>query len=545
MKADPVIIVGSGIAGLWTALKLAPTPVIVLAGSSAGSASSTAWAQGGIAAALGPDDSPELHAADTVAVGCGLVDEAAARAMTASAADQVRALEALGVAFEHDASGAWVLSREAAHRHARVARVGGDQAGAEIIRALIEAARNAEHIELLEGVFGAGLISDPVDGCTGVIARGTDGRLRPMSARAVVLATGGIGGLYAVTTNPPGSQGQALAWAARAGAGIRDAEFVQFHPTAIVTAIVTATGTATVAATGTTTATTSDMGRAPAPLATEALRGDGATLIDRFGHRFMPAHHRDAELAPRDVVARAVFHQIATGHGAFLDARSAIGPSFPRRFPAVFAACMAAGIDPREQPIPVAPAVHYHMGGIATGLDGTTSVRGLFAVGEAACTGVHGANRLASNSLLEALVMGDGAARTIEDRTGKPASARDAGARFEPSTGSLTIPPTLPAAALAALRQAMARDAGVERDAAGLARLIETLDALAHSHGPADPLVAAKLIAVSALERRESRGAHARSDFPDTRTVAEPTYMSLARADAVSSSLRNAAELVG
>jgi L-aspartate oxidase len=286
-------------------------------------------------------------------------------------------------------------------------------------------------------------------------------------ASAVILATGGIGGLYAVTTTPATLQGEGLAAAALAGATIADPEFVQFHPTAI------------------------DIGRDPAPLATEALRGEGATLVDAEGQGFVDA------LAPRDVVARAIHSQ----GRAFLDTRQAIGEAFPHEFPAVFAACMSAGIDPRRDLIPVAPACHYHMGGIAADLDGRTSLAGLFAAGECASTGVHGANRLASNSLLEAAVAGARAGTAARD-------AIDPGSEPLPASPA----PILPASALQQLRKAMSRDAGVVRDAAGLSRLLNEIDALRAAHGDALPLVAARLTAQAALDRRDSVGAHFRAD---------------------------------
>ena len=308
-----------------------------------------------------------------------------------------------------------------------------------------------------------------------------DGRLVEITAAATILATGGIGGLYAVTTTPPELKGEGLALAALAGATIADPEFVQFHPTAI------------------------DIGRDPAPLATEALRGEGAKLINGNGEPFMARYHPDAELAPRDVVARAIHAEREAGHGAFLDARAAVGAHFPDEFPAVFAACLSGGIDPRVQPIPVAPACHYHMGGIVTDADGRTSLANLFAAGECASTGVHGANRLASNSLLEAAVFGaraGHAAREALDPKSRPLRATPA--------------PDLPPEALAQLRIAMSRDAGVVRDAAGLNRLIAEIDALEAAHGRAPPLVAARLTAQAALARPNSLGAHFRADgVPD------------------------------
>ena len=330
----PILIVGAGIAGLWTALKAAPHPVVLLTGSTLGDGSSTGWAQGGVAAALGPDDSAALHARDTVMAGAGLVDETAAMVLASAGASEVRALYDIGAGFERKKTGGWSLSREAAHSVARVARMKGDQAGAGILAALITAVREADHIEIRDGWRAEALLPDQARGCAGVLARDPEGRLHPIEASHTVLATGSIGGLYAVTTTPWTSQGQAMVMAAQLGAVIRDPEFVQFHPTAI------------------------DIGRDPAPLATEALRGEGAVLIDRNGHRFMPDVHELAELAPRDVVARAVHAQNLSGAGAYLDAREAVGAAFPDHFPAVFAACMSGGVDPRTDPIPVAPAAH-------------------------------------------------------------------------------------------------------------------------------------------------------------------------------------------
>jgi len=289
-----------------------------------------------------------------------------------------------------------------------------------------------------------------------------------------------------------------------AGALIGDPEFVQFHPTAM------------------------DLGRDPAPLATEALRGEGAVLVDARGRRFMAGYHPAAELAPRDVVARAIHAERQAGRGAFLDAREAVGEAFPHEFPAVFAACLAGGIDPRTQPIPVAPACHYHMGGIATDAEGRTSLRGLYAAGECASTGVHGANRLASNSLVEAAVFGS--------RAGRAAAAETA-----PGDGPLSAvtAPALPGPALQQLRQAMSRDAGVVRDAVGLARLLGEIDALEALHGRAAPLVAARLVAFAAQARTESRGAHFRADAGPP---AEPKSTFLTLADVPAAALRLAAE---
>lgn len=492
-----LIIAGAGIAGLWTALHAAPRPVILLTGGRLGEGASTAWAQGGVAAALSEDDAPALHAEDTIAAGAGLVDEAAARLLAEAGPREIADLYALGAPFEKEGE-AWALSREAAHSRARVARVKGDQAGAGVLAALIQAVKAAPHIDIREGWRAETLLRDANGGCAGVLARDADGGLQRIDASDTVLATGSLGGLYAVTTTPWTSQGQALAMAAELGAVIRDPEFVQFHPTAI------------------------DIGRDPAPLATEALRGEGATLIDAKGRRFMKSVHADAELAPRDVVARAVHRQIRRGAGAFLDARAAVGEAFPDRFPAVFAAAMSGGIDPRVAPIPIAPAAHYHMGGIATDLNGFTGVPGLWAVGECACTGVHGANRLASNSLLDGLVFGRRAALAL----------READARvLQPLESS--APPVLPGPALQRLRQVMALEAGVERDGAGLSRLIALIDQLEERYGPAPALTAARFVAAGALKRTESRGGHFRGDFPARADEAISTRLTVAEARAI------------
>lgn len=488
----PLLIAGAGVAGLWAALHAAPRRVILLTGSKLGENASTGWAQGGVAAALGEDDSAALHAQDTLEAGAGLVNGEAARLLAVAGADEIRALDALGAKFERDADGRWALSREAAHSRHRVARMKGDQAGAGILAALIAAAKAAPHIEIRESWRAESLLSDTDGGCAGILARRPDGRLEPVEADETILALGSLCGLYGVTTVPFTSQGKALVMAARLGAVIEDPEFVQFHPTAI------------------------DVGRDPAPLATEALRGEGAILIDAKGHRFMRQVHPDAELAPRDVVARAVHRQVRSGRGAFLDCTRAVGAAFPDHFPAVFTACMDAGIDPRTTPIPVAPAAHYHMGGIATDLDGFTGVSGLYAVGECASTGVHGANRLASNSLLDGLVFGRRAAlacRTSTRRAG-PALAAEPGR-------------DLPPLALQRLRQMMAREAGVERDRTGLMRALALIDELEARHSTCDALVAARFVIHGALARDESRGGHFRSDFPSTKARGIHTRLTL------------------
>jgi L-aspartate oxidase len=471
LDIDGVIVVGAGLAGLSAALAAAPRKVLVLSPVALGQGCASSWAQGGMAAALAEDDAPALHAADTIAV---------------------RALAALGAPFDRRGDGGFVQSLEAAHSRPRVARVGGDGAGAAIMQAVIAAVAAARHIETLEDARVLGLIGDAEGRVRGVFV--LIGRRRiEIHAAAVILATGGVGGLYAVTTDPAAVRGEGLAMAALAGAQILDPEFVQFHPTAI------------------------DVGLDPAPLATEALRGEGARLVDAAGVPFMARFHPAAELAPRDIVARAIEVERQAGRGAFLDARPPLIADIAHEFPAVFAACRAGGIDPRIESIPVLPAVHYHMGGIATDLDGATTVPGLFAAGECAATGAHGANRLASNSLLEAAVFGARAGRAAREQ------AAAAGRTLCP-----IVPPELPQATLDDLRARMSDGAGVVRDAAGLARLLAWIGAAEAVHGAALPLVAARLIVEAAAARRESRGAHFRADFPVAAEVAAHSRRTLA-----------------
>ena len=498
MMTRPVLIIGAGIAGLWAALKLAPRKVVLLTGSPLGEGAASGWAQGGVSAALGEDDTPALHARDTIEAGAGLVDADAAQALAAGAAEQVRELAALGAPFEREGE-AWSLSREAAHSRHRVARVTGDGAGAAIMQTLIAAVRDAAHVEIRDGWSAAALIPGHDGSCAGAIARSPTGESVEILADETILAMGGAGGLFALTTTPAGAQGQAMAMAGRLGAEVQDPEFIQFHPTAL------------------------NAGIDPAPLCTEALRGEGATLIDRSGHRFMKAIHGEAELAPRDVVARAVHRQNLGGKQALLDCRSAIGDAFPARFPAVFAACMSAGIDPRIQPIPVAPTAHYHMGGVATDIDGRTSVTGLWAIGECASTGLHGANRLASNSLAEGLVSAARVARVLANLPLRPAARATSSANMGGN-----LPPVLPPLALTRLRQAMSRHCGVERTGAGLAELSALIEDMITRHGEADALIAARFITAGAIARTESRGGHFRTDFPQTGAIARHTRLSLA-----------------
>jgi L-aspartate oxidase len=512
-KTDDVVIVGAGLAGLFCALKLAPRPVTLISSAPLGEGASTAWAQGGIAAAVAEGDSAEAHAADTIAVGGGIVDEDIALLLSREAGRRIDDLLRYGVPFDRDLEGRLAVGREAAHSARRIVHVRGDMAGKAIIAALSNAVRRTPSIRVIEGFVAEALLTE--DGAVmGLQLRNArDASARPVviASRAVVLATGGIGHLYATTTNPREASGLGLAIAARAGAVIADAEFVQFHPTAIM------------------------MGRDPSPLATEALRGEGATLINDFGERFMQKGHPLAELAPRDIVARAVFAEIAAGRGAFLDAREALGARFAEKFPTVHASCLAAGLDPAKRPIPVAPAAHYHMGGIAVDARGRSSLKGLWAGGEVSSTGAHGANRLASNSLLEAVVF---AARIAEDIAGQQIEAPVS------VSPKLVIPRNgaTPAFAANKLRAMMNSHVGVIRDGDGLAEAVRCFAATEREAGSValrNMATTALLVASSAWSRRESRGAHYRIDYSlEEPLLAHRTMTTLAAAREIAETLK-------
>ncbi len=486
-----VVIVGAGLAAQYAALNLAPRPVLMISPEPLGQGASSAWAQGGVAVAMDPADSAAAHARDTVQAGAGTVDAQVAQAVADEARTHILDLTELGTLFDRTPKGGYVMSREAAHSFARVVRVQGDQAGAEIMRALTVQVREAAHIQVLEGVMATGLELANGAVCGVEVVHCTNGQSAPCLIRgaAVLLAGGGSGGLFALTTNPPRVRGQVIGVAARAGAVIADAEFVQFHPTAI------------------------NCGLDPAPLATEALRGEGAILINRHGIRFMQDAHPDAELAPRDIVARAVFAQTQAGLAPALDTRTALGARLLRDFPAVAAACQQTGLDPLVTPIPVAAAAHYHMGGIATDAAGRTSLDGLWACGEVASTGLHGANRLASNGLLEALVYGRRAAVDMDGVLG-PIPKQQAAISLP------DLPPgTAPRSDLVdRLRHAMTHGAGVIRTAQGLQHTLSEIATIEADQPDCTALAnmtaTATLIATAALNRCESRGAHFRSDHP-------------------------------
>jgi L-aspartate oxidase len=441
-----------------------------------------------MAAALGADDSPALHAVDTMTAGDGLCDAAIVDRFARAAPQAIENLARLGVRFDRMADGGFALGLEAAHGRSRIAHVGGDGAGRELMRALVTAACAAPSITVLEGFEARRLLVED-NAVRGLVAMGPSEPALFATDR-VVIATGGIGGLYAESTNPLGSFAQGLALAARAGAVLADMEFVQFHPTAL------------------------DVPLRPMPLISEAVRGEGAKLIDSRGEPFM-AGIPGAELAPRDVVARAIWSLRQSGGRAFLDARAAIGDKFATRFPAIADACRAAGIDPAREPMPVRPAQHYHMGGIAVDPEGRGSVAGLWACGEAASTGLHGANRLASNSLAEAAVDAAIVARSIDGVKSR------ALAPPRPVRTPLAADP-------AAVRPILSRAAGVARDGETLSAAIGPLAEVAASNGSAaDPAAVALMIAVAALRREHSLGAHYRTDFPCAPKARERSRLTL------------------
>ncbi|MGL4286250.1 MAG: L-aspartate oxidase, partial [Phreatobacter sp.] len=472
-------------------LALAPEPVVVLSKAPLGLEASSAWAQGGLAASLGPDDSPALHAADTITAGDGLCDAQVVARITDAASQAIETLARLGVGFDRKPDGSLSLGLEAAHSRNRIVHALGDGTGREIMRALVAAVGKTPSITVMAGFEARRLLVED-NAIRGVLAADPSGAVTLATTR-VVIATGGIGGLFLDSTNPQGCFGQGLALAARAGARLADLEFIQFHPTAF------------------------DGPARPMPLVSEAVRGEGAHLIDETGRRFM-ADQPGAELAPRDVVARAVWRHLGRCHRVFLDARQRPGADFARRFPAITAFCRDAGIDPAVDPIPIRPAEHYHMGGIAVDGAGQTSVGGLWALGEASSTGLHGANRLASNSLTEAAVTASWVAESVAATAGRP---------LPPPRPVALPPPPDPSA----VRPILSRGIGVLRDRQSLEAALRALLPLASSSGPAgDPAAVGLMMAVAALGREESRGGHYRTDFPQTDMVARRSMLTLDQA---------------
>ena len=498
-RAD-VVIVGSGVAGLTAALharRAGRTVLLVTKGRV--EEGSTRWAQGGIAAALADDDTPEEHLHDTLVAGAGLCDVDAVAALVTEGPDCVRSLIGLGAHFDLDASGALALTREGGHHRDRIAHAGGDATGAEVSRALVAAVALDPGIELIEGALVLDLLRDDDGGAQGVtlhvMGQGKRDGVGAALAPAVVLATGGFGQVFAQTTNPPVATGDGVALALRAGAEVADLEFVQFHPTVLWLG---------------------PRAHGQQPLVSEAVRGEGALLVDSARERFMVDVHPMAELAPRDVVARAIMRRMietGTPH-VWLDARMFGERMWEERFPTILASCRAHGIDPVTELVPVSPASHYASGGIRTDLDGRASIPGLFACGEVACTGVHGANRLASNSLLEGLVFAARIGRALADDMRVPRQV----APLPPAS------PLIPREARRVMQQAMSDDASVLRSAESLARASSILAGIAASPAgvpctddweSTNLHAVARVLVHQARMREETRGSHWREDFAD------------------------------
>jgi len=508
-EAD-VVVVGSGVAGVTTVLAIRrelPGARILLATKSVLDDGSTRWAQGGIAAALGPGDTPEQHLRDTLTAGGGICDVDAVRTLVTYGPAAVARLIALGAQFDREPAGPLSLTREGGHLRRRIAHAGGDATGAEVSRALLAALADAStsgRLAVIEHALALDLLRTGDGRAAGitlhVLGQGQSDGVGAVRASAVVLATGGFGQVYSATTNPPVSTGDGVALALRAGAKVADLEFVQFHPTVLWLGP-DATGRQ--------------------PLVSEAVRGEGAVLVDGAGKALMAGRHPLADLAPRDVVAKAIMHEmLETGADhMYLDGRGLGQQTWERRFPTILANCRSHGIDPVREPIPVVPAAHYASGGVRTDTWGRTTVPGLFACGETACTGVHGANRLASNSLLEGLVFAEriGAVLAAELPPAGPLSASTACTDPRPA---VLLDPSI----LRPLRELMSASAGVLRTGTGLAGATAGLAALGR-HGCDKPdaeswqatnlhQVATALVA-AALARQETRGSHWREDYPE------------------------------
>jgi len=481
------VVIGSGIAGLHTAWRAADHGEVVVLTKRTLRDSATAYAQGGIAAALGAGDSPELHRQDTLAAGAALCDAAAVEVLVAEGPARVRELADAGAVFDTELDGRFTLGKEAAHSRKRIVHAKGDQTGAEVARALIDRVTHHPRITVLETARALDLIVD-AGRCCGVRAN-VSGRAVEIIADATVLAAGGCGQLYRYTTNPLVATGDGYAIAHRAGAKLADLEFVQFHPTALQTP------------------------ENPLALISEAVRGEGAVLLNAKLQRFMVRRHKLAELAPRDIVAREIFREQHAGGMVWLDARK-LSRTFARRFPGILHLCLARGIDPRRDLIPVTPAAHYMMGGVITDLAGRSSVDRLYACGEVSRTGVHGANRLASNSLLEGLVFAERVARDAVNQPRLPRLPKSTEWRVTPlrDRGAAQV-------AADEIRRVMWQHVGIDRNAKGLREARRVLDQIrtrlaAGATEEANMVETARLIVESALLRRESRGGHFRSDFP-------------------------------
>jgi L-aspartate oxidase len=497
MDSPRPVIVGTGIAGLWTAWRLASEgrrAIVLTKETLADSAS--AWAQGGIAVALGPGDSPSQHAADTMAASDGLADPEAVRILTSEGPGRIYELLALGARFDRGPDGRLRFGLEAAHTRPRIIHAGGDRTGAALIGCLAQVVRSHPLVELMEHTeVTAILLAGGRAAGVAVLTAAEEPRV--IGASAVVLATGGVGQLYAITTNPKVATADGWAVAHRAGAQLRDLEFLQFHPTALKLS-----------------------GVNPAPLISEAVRGAGAILVDRDGHRFALDADPRGELAPRDVVARAVAAADATG-GAWLDARDI--EDFPVRFPGITSILASHGLDPGHDLLPVAPALHYAMGGVRTDLEGRSTVAGLWAVGEVASTGVHGANRLASNSLLEGLVFADRAGHALADEEAATAPVAPVPeASLQRETGADTACEPI----RRSMRELMTANVGVQRTESSLLTAEQELARLTRetpeqAWRTRNQLLVATLITQAARRRRESRGGHRRLDYPPAATRRE------------------------
>ncbi len=492
--AQQTVVIGSGLAGLTCALALAPRPVVLISKTRQLEGGSSFWAQGGIAAAVGDDDSPQAHATDTVTAGAGLCDPDRVLALTEDGSSAVQWLLDQGIEFDRDLSGELQLAREAAHRHARVVHAGGDATGNILMRRLAQRVVESPSITVMSNTFVSDLLLRQGH-VAGVVAFNRSRGWIEITAPHVVLASGGIGMLWEHTTNPRESTGDGLAMAARAGAKLTNMEFMQFHPTAMAVA----------------------SGNSNLTLLTEALRGAGATLVDEYGTRFMTEVTPAAELAPRDIVARAIEDRVSIGQPVFLNMAPALKGNGAKMFRGAISAAQQAGFDPFRDPIPVVPAAHYHMGGVDVDESGRSSLGGLWACGEVSATGIHGANRLASNSLLEAVVYARRVARDI--RATPTMLVEGAGPLSRQHPLPIHVDDAAASAVVTDIRELMTRNVGIARDENDLRLAVAQLAATGAEFeglpGEVNNLVlVARLVTLAALRRTESRGAHFRHDYP-------------------------------